>query len=433
MISRFTYFFKHNKKCYVYSGITNAFAELEPELYDLLKRSKHNPAFSFDIEQETLNQLQKAKIIVADSNEEEYYIYQKKLLKNIQNFQNHVLNLTIAPTSNCNFKCPYCFEQGIQPKTMSTEIIDAVNKFIKQCSLMCNNTITLTWYGGEPLLAKKQIDKILNYIYRNNIQIRDHGIITNGYLLNKTNIEWLINNKINFVQITLDGANAETHDSKRFLKNGKGSWNTILKNIDTLLEKTNDIRVSIRCNIDKSNKDEFLKLKETLSKRWEGRNITIYPAILRAHSKQERNNCLYLTGKEATDFFLNIGKSEKKLNYFNFEINSCTATQLHAYLIGPEGELYKCWNDLGRKNKIIGYVYNNEIANEKVLIEYLAMYDAIDDKKCRNCALFFVCDGGCQLMRIEELGYNHKQDFCHLAKNNLKKYLNLYKNIKNNT
>jgi uncharacterized protein len=316
---------------------------------------------------------------------------------------------------------------------MSTEIIDAVNKFIKQRSLMCNNTITLTWYGGEPLLAKKQIDKILNYIYRNNIQIRDHGIITNGYLLNKTNIEWLINNKINFVQITLDGANAETHDSKRFLKNGKGSWNAILKNIDTLLEKTNDIRVSVRCNIDNSNKDEFLKLKETLSKRWEGRNITIYPAILRAHSKQERNNCLYLTGKEATDFFLNIGKSEKKLNYFNFEINSCTATQLHAYLIGPEGELYKCWNDLGRKNKIIGYVYNNEIANEKVLIEYLAMYDAIDDKKCRNCALFFVCDGGCQWMRIEELEYNHKQDFCHLAKNNLKKYLNLYKNIKNNT
>ncbi|GAB4447003.1 MAG: radical SAM/SPASM domain Clo7bot peptide maturase [Bacteroidales bacterium] len=406
-LSTYCYLYSNRDKYYLYSGISNAFANISYDLYQLLKKIKKSPFYISELETEIKKSLIEAKVLVT-SEEEEYYVQQKKLLRNVQNYQNSALHLTIAPTSNCNFRCPYCFEAGIQPKTMTDEMVDNVLQFIKMRSRITQNNISITWYGGEPLLAKKQINNILDFIEREKITIVDHSIITNGYLLSEVNIDWLIKRKINFIQITLDGSNPELHNRKRFLKNGKGTWDKILNNIDMLLNKTNGINISLRCNIDKSNKDDYLKLKEQLAIRWKDKNITIYPAILRQHFKQESLNCVYLTNKEAVDFLLETGLKEKNIKYFEFELGGCTATQLNAYLIGPEGELYKCWNDLGRKEKIIGYVYNNKIPNENVVIEYMTAYDSIEDKKCLKCPLFFVCDGGCQWMRIEYFKNNNK-------------------------
>jgi len=44
-------------------------------------------------------------------------------------------------------------------------------------------------------------------------------MITNGYLLNEKNIDFIINNEIKFLQITIDG-NEEIHNKRRYLKNG---------------------------------------------------------------------------------------------------------------------------------------------------------------------------------------------------------------------
>lgn len=41
--------------------------------------------------------------------------------------------------------------------------------------------------------------------------------------------------------------------------------------------------------------------------------------------------------------------------------STCTATSLYGYVIGPKGEIYKCWEDVGIKEKEIGSVLDGKL------------------------------------------------------------------------
>lgn len=72
-------------------------------------------------------------------------------------FNTNHLGLTIAPTSNCNFRCPYCYEkENLGNDYMSDEIQEKIYKFVEDWSDSIN-LLSIDWYGGEPLLAMKQI------------------------------------------------------------------------------------------------------------------------------------------------------------------------------------------------------------------------------------------------------------------------------------
>jgi uncharacterized protein len=68
------------------------------------------------------------------------------------------LQLTIAPTLNCNFACPYCYHETNQnqiDKKTEKSIIHLVSK-----KLLDNGNLYVTWFGGEPLLRWEQIKKL---------------------------------------------------------------------------------------------------------------------------------------------------------------------------------------------------------------------------------------------------------------------------------
>ena len=125
------------------------------------------------------------------------------------------LLLTIAVTRACNFDCSYCFEGNRTGKPMSAEVEDQLIKFIGR---FYTRDVSLTWFGGEPLLA---FDRILSIDRR----VRELGkriiasMITNGFLLDDYKVSKLNDLNISYLQITLDGKK-ETHDSRRFQKNG---------------------------------------------------------------------------------------------------------------------------------------------------------------------------------------------------------------------
>lgn len=70
------------------------------------------------------------------------------------------LSLVIAATSNCNFRCVYCYEGSVlRASTMSEAIQEAIVKFVESEAPHLE-TFTVTWYGGEPLLALDIIENL---------------------------------------------------------------------------------------------------------------------------------------------------------------------------------------------------------------------------------------------------------------------------------
>lgn len=78
-------------------------------------------------------------------------------------------------------------------------------------------------------------------------------MVTNAYLSNKI-AEYVDDLKISALQITLDGTK-ETHNQTRCLKNGLGTFDKILQNIDILLGKSKTVRISVRMNISTENSE----------------------------------------------------------------------------------------------------------------------------------------------------------------------------------
>ena len=161
------------------------------------------------------------------------------------------IGLVILPTYDCNFRCPYCFEQHRLNKgqdwlsqTMSDEIIESVFSALKNYKSRGYDVDHCTFYGGEPLLAKNLpvVHKIAEHCRELDLAM---SAITNAYELDAYR-EFFEEFKFEFLQITVDGV-GEVNDRRRIHKDGVGTYEKILANVELALEL--GIRVSLRENI----------------------------------------------------------------------------------------------------------------------------------------------------------------------------------------
>lgn len=68
------------------------------------------------------------------------------------------LILTILPTEGCNFRCEYCYEEhkkNVMSKEMQQVLINYVKKNINSYA-----GLTVSWFGGEPLLYPDVIENL---------------------------------------------------------------------------------------------------------------------------------------------------------------------------------------------------------------------------------------------------------------------------------
>src|SRR3979490_3029402 len=71
------------------------------------------------------------------------------------------LELIILPTERCNFRCTYCYEDFKLGK-MSRKVVDAI-KLLLAARVNDLHSLQLSWFGGEPLLAKEIILEVNNF------------------------------------------------------------------------------------------------------------------------------------------------------------------------------------------------------------------------------------------------------------------------------
>lgn len=189
-------------------------------------------------------------MVEKDVNEEEI---QRRDIERIKN-NDGMLNFIIMPTDDCNFRCPYCYEDHIK-RNMTIEYMDKIALFVDK-NIDRFRGLKVEWFGGEPLLQLESIYYLTERLIKIcNVHKKPFlsGMTTNAYLLTRDVFEKL--RKLRFLgyQITLDGL-AETHDKQRYLVDGRGSWDVIISNLRAIKNTPcrGFMNITIRTNFSKA-------------------------------------------------------------------------------------------------------------------------------------------------------------------------------------
>lgn len=352
----------------------------------------------------------------------------------ISRYSKQSLALTLVPTLSCNFRCVYCFEKDKEYPNlhMTPEVIESTVNFIDS-TLKNDSSLSISWFGGEPLarfdILKELQLKINDLSKRKNLKTYS-SIITNGYLLNRKISDELVDLGIKFAQVTIDG-DKHTHDERRMLKNGDGTYEKIIEN---LLQASEDLNIAVRVNINKENvnsMDDFLEsLKSTgISNK---KNIKFYFSVVRDYDTSKNcimENC-YTTQEYAEEEIQLYRMAQNKNIPISISISprmsGCAAVSPYSYIIEPDGSLQKCWNLVGDTSKRVGNLMEKQ--SEKYIANELKWYSwRINEKdKCRTCNILPLCMGGCPYFDV----YNHemyeKSEYsCNSLKYNLNDILKL--------
>lgn len=155
--------------------------------------------------------------------------------------------LDIEVTSRCNLNCRYCFLHKPQKDINTDELVRFIHDTGRIKSI---RSICLT--GGEPFL-NPDLDKIISAIslYRIN-----YSILSNGGLITEKIADYINGTDLCVsIQISVDGPDAETHDSFR----GPGAFDGAINGINIL--KKYNIPIDTRITVNKKN---YSKLRSTV-------------------------------------------------------------------------------------------------------------------------------------------------------------------------
>ena len=398
--SRYNFFFPYesdDSKLIAYNSFSNAMA--------LVDKDKHQIFVDFCDNGKPINddefvlQLKKGRFLVEDKCNE-LDLIRLKMLKS--RFNTRTLNLTIAPTADCNFRCPYCFEKDVlKPEYMTPEIEDALVSLVESHAKTVAS-LSVAWYGGEPLMhfepIKRLSKKFMELCAANGVYY-EARMITNGYLLTKEICELLNELKIATIQITLDGSQ-EIHDTRRPYVDGSGTFETIIGNIITckdVLPKTN-----LRINVDKDNIESSKEvIKATQDAGLEGK-VRPYLGMIMSSDKESSTGCFEPCGFAEKDFEFhrkvnaNIGAPMRQ--YPKHLSNYCAADSVNSLVVAADGKLYKCWIDIGDSSKSFANLTDKTVMDESTYLQYM-LFDPTTEDGCRDCKVLPICMGGCPHVR----------------------------------
>lgn len=128
-------------------------------------------------------------------------------------------------TNECNLACLHCIEESGPGKAFSDELDEAqVFEVLRQ--LMQHEVPYLSFSGGEPMLHP-QFFRMVEYVCSQGAQLK---IETNGHYLTPENCARLQELGVKAVQVSLDGACAQTFNRMRV----RGQFDTTVQGISNL-------------------------------------------------------------------------------------------------------------------------------------------------------------------------------------------------------
>ena len=265
--SHFVYCLYTEGRYLLFHTMTRELLVLPPQYIDYFAEGRIFP--SSLLEQEPAAKLYDEYFLVPENSpESQTYLELKAILVLKEELPRDITQYVILPTTACNARCFYCFEQGMQYITMTDDTVEDTLRFIRQHKPEDKKQIHIHWFGGEPMCAPGIIDRICAGLTESGIEFNAE-MTSNGSLFTEETAKkaaevW----KISKIQITLDGMDDEYARRKQYPKELKDPFRTVIRNMHLLLAA--GIHVMVRLNVDEDNPEEIIRTIDFLKDEFTG-------------------------------------------------------------------------------------------------------------------------------------------------------------------
>lgn len=360
--------------------------------YESLKNEKK------EIENPEISKLLTERGFIVADDTDEFEVIKTRHLHAIYT-NNGIYELTLMPTLDCNLRCWYCYEKHI-PGKMSEETMERVKLFAERICRSGVRSLQLGWFGGEPLIYFDEVmyplaKSIKEIAERNGLKF-GHSITTNGVLMDKERIRKMQEVGLNNFQITIDG-NREHHNKSRVGKDRRGTYDTIIANVNNINEIIEDSFITLRINY---TNETFNGLKELVDDLNKSERIQYF--FQRVWQNKEDQEAIEEDLSQIQTYICENGCQYAK-RYFPYgRCHVCYADVYNQAVVNYNGELYKCTaRDFAGKEGCVGYLDHQGYPVYNSLFYKRFATPLFDYGQCRECVLLPVCYGACSQKLIE--------------------------------
>lgn len=306
-----------------------------------------------------------------------------------------VLNLS------CNLDCDYCYEGGFRGENHLTEATAQllVDTLIRD-RLSQGVSVTISFYGGEPLLSRDMIRRISEPLLEAARRYETRygfTLVTNGTLLSREVAEELIPLGLKAAKFTLDGP-PEIHDKQRPFASGAGSFDAILDNVAAVCDL---IAIQLGGNFLQENYREFPRLLDHLVAKGitpdKLSQVLFTPITPQAGCSEYNSGCASSSAPWLVDALLYLREEILTRGFATTKptVSACVVELENNMVVNWDGSLYKCPTFMGWPGLSIGNLSSG--------IENYRASHCIgnwQNDECLECPYLPLCFGGCRFLTL---------------------------------
>ena len=312
------------------------------------------------------------------------------------------LDVFILPNMNCNFACPYCYEDH-RPSQMSDETEARILRWFEEMAPQFK-VVLLSWFGGEPLLSFERLVRIqtkVKHICESAGTTFNSHITTNGYLLTAARAERLCATGLLSYQITMDGP-PEIHNERRLLKGPGDSFERIFDNLCNLARTEPRANIKLRINFDAGTLPEVPTLLRMIPAELRARMHVVLERIFGQGTLfiNKSMQKVALETEQCYELARSLGFAVTTTPLEPGKLTYCYADRVSQFLFNHDGDVFKCTVGKFTPEERLGVLdpAGRIVWEGSGYIDWMAV-PAIDDK-CKGCTYLPMCMGGCRKTRL---------------------------------
>lgn len=265
-ISKYCIPIENEGQMIVFNTMTSSVIKMDKEMFHRIFELNIMPD-----DKNTLQALEEMGYIVDSSLDENFRLMVSR--RKYQFSNSGITSAVIAVTTECNARCYYCYENGIERAAMDVETADNIVDFLDKNSR--TRKLVIQWFGGEPLCAVDTIDRIATGLKSRGIEfaslITTNGYCVNDEILKKARDAW----NVKRFQIPIDALGEEYDKIKNYVESSseRKPFDIVIKNIHSILAV--GFHVNVRTNFNPKNIETTRKVLNFLAEEFKDQLVIV--------------------------------------------------------------------------------------------------------------------------------------------------------------